>query len=322
MSMMGVRGFTLIELLLVVAILSATALAAFGLATEDRMQLRMDDTRTRLEILRHRMLGFATPVYGGEVRLSGYVADNGRLPETIADLLTVPIGFVAREGLTPRYSSSLDSECRQSGGAPITEEAARLIKGHRFNYLNGKAHNGAFRDGWGNVGQTDDADNFGWQLMHNAENLSIASLGADNSVGGEDAAAADQESVIAANDWLVDLNGWNVTLRNVSASDITHDFALALLVFENTDAGAAWSQFRTTSSRCADTLAAGASCVLSFGDKCAASKSRAAKVPLGRHLLVLLEGNAPYAMSGNKKLFTQVSFYPDVDRPDITLEIR
>ncbi|GHT90541.1 hypothetical protein FACS1894101_3120 [Betaproteobacteria bacterium] len=323
------RGFTLIELLIVVAILSATALAAAGLLAEDRTQIRMDDTRVRLGILRHALLGFDRPVYGGEVRLSGYVADNGVLPERLADLLLMPADFAERAGVKPVYANSLDSECRAtSGGTAITDDAARLMKGHRGNYLNGKAHNGVFRDGWGNVARHDDADHFGWQVAESAEKtLEITSLGADNlrdadaPAGERTEAELDQRSVIAANDWLIDLEGWRVTLKNVGAADITGDFALALLVFENGNAGGRWTQFMTTGSDCPTTLAAGESCVLSFGNKCAAGKTRPAKAPLGRHLLVLLDGNAPYALSG-KKSFTQLSLYPDADRPDITLEIR
>ena len=61
------RGFTLIELLVVVAVLSSVALLAFGVATEDRAQLRYNDTRTRLGQLERAILGRLGPVDAASV---------------------------------------------------------------------------------------------------------------------------------------------------------------------------------------------------------------------------------------------------------------
>ena len=70
-------GFTLIELLVVIAILSTVTLLAFDVSTDDRAQLRYNDTRVRLGQLERAILGRLGPVDAASV--GGFVADNGEL---------------------------------------------------------------------------------------------------------------------------------------------------------------------------------------------------------------------------------------------------
>jgi prepilin-type N-terminal cleavage/methylation domain-containing protein len=231
-------GFTLIELLLVVAVLSATAIAAFSFSIDDRSRVRIEDTQNRLAALRRAILGVETPAYGGEMRLSGYVADNGVLPRTIADLTKQPSGMKEKGGVSPFYSSSsFDSNtCVQSseGGTGSTELPA-LLKGHQGNYLSGLARNEKFRDGWGNTstGSAVDGNDFGWLVQQGTNSLTIKSLGAnniedknkdgegENSPGAENEkqtwseSEADQWITITEDDWRIPLAGWQVTVRNL-----------------------------------------------------------------------------------------------------------
>jgi prepilin-type N-terminal cleavage/methylation domain-containing protein len=284
-------GFTLIELLVVVAVLSATALAAFGLIAEDRAQVRMDDTRVRLGILRRATVGVDAPAYGGEMRLSGFVADNGRLPEAIVDLLKPPEGY-ARQTDTPapnppKLATTLDNKCFPVGSVnTLPPDTPLLLKGHRGHYLAGATHNDVFRDGWGNFGDEDntagdtaDKRNFGWQvgsvIIDDAplpDSLAITSLGADNMVGKATNMAAEEEvgTEIRPQDWLVPLKGWKVTLTNKSGRDLifSSDFppaadsgelGVTLLVFENSSEdtansipdGGRWRQLRSAVNSCA-----------------------------------------------------------------------
>lgn len=333
-------GFTLAELLVVVAILSATALTAFGLVSEDRAQVRIDDTRNRLTILRRAVLGLETPAYGGEMRLAGYVADNGRLPDNLRELVDgAATGHVAQAGVTPELASSLDGGCVQTGTGESLGIVARVLKGHRGNYLASAAHDGEFRDGWGNEKAGDDP-NFGWEVTFPADaTLVITSLGANNSLdadppGAESEAEADQKMRIAGADWRVSLDGWRVTLRNVGNAfkangstdpDNVYDgfgttdfnkLGVALLVFENRD-GASWKwrQYRSTDTACdsvsADTLEEGESCTFTFGETVACATTGdtlPARVPLGRHVLVLTvdDGLPPPA----RRIVAQVDFFP------------
>ncbi|MDR1064372.1 MAG: type II secretion system GspH family protein [Azoarcus sp.] len=242
----SVAGFTLAELLVVVAVLSATALAAFGLVSEDRAQVRIDDTRNRLAVLRRAVIGPEAPVYGGEMRLAGYVADNGRLPRNLGELLgAAEEDYLLRKGVTPKLAAKVDAKCfQQMDGGDDDEDkdkavelgnAARVLKGHRGNYLASAARGGEFRDGWGNVGSVEaegssedsgeknsEADNFGWHWDETADGLTITSFGADNMLDGAPPpdleAEVDQTMRIDDADWRVPLDGWMVTIRNANAA--------------------------------------------------------------------------------------------------------
>jgi prepilin-type N-terminal cleavage/methylation domain-containing protein len=349
-------GFTLIELLVVVAVLSAIALAASGLMLEDRARLRFDDTHNRLLVLRRAVLGTQTPVYGGtEIRLSGFVADNGRLPENLRELLEKPGGSAGQAGVVPVFSSTINDECVQTGAGTQTPlgEAARLLKGHRGNYLTETARDGVLRDGWGNVGQGDDAINFGWEFTSAAGALTIVSLGADNTAGCVSASGgvcatgmepeADQTMTITAADGFVPLDGWQVTLKNTGEDEITASAAygvsvshfgqigLTLLVFKNTATGGQWQQFRSTSNSCTsatDKLAPGETCVIGFAEEvnCDASHKIPAAVPQGRHVLALTAGHNLPSLSlpemSKRQIVTQVDFYPGAIQPNLVREIR
>ncbi|MDR1853633.1 MAG: type II secretion system GspH family protein [Azoarcus sp.] len=321
---MAAKGFTLLELLVVVAILSAVALASFGLVSEDRAQVRIDDTRNRLAVLRRAVLGVESPAYGGEMRLSGFVADNGRLPGSVAELL-VATGMETNAGISVPVSSSIDSvTCLQTGGDPVAD--VKLVKGHRGNYLAGVAQNGVFRDGWGND----------WNVSPEADDsgMTFISYGADDVLDDPDPlvkndipAENDQATKIAEADWRVALDGWQITLKNIGAPSAspaqTHyddTLGVVLQVYENVGSGGQWRQFRNTSSTCVAVPGEGESCTLTFGSKCASGAAYDAKVPAGRHLLVLTENGRLPSLAPT--VFAQVDIYPGALPPPVTLEVR
>lgn len=293
------RGFTLIELLVVVAVLSAASLLAFGVFSEDRTQIRYDDTRQRLQILRRAILGQNGPAAAGEAS-AGFVADNGALPTDLVTLLQ-PGSLSARAVRSPIFDPKPDdSSCANDGSADdiaLTDPAAQLVKGHGGDYLGGLAVNGRFRDGWGNVATTDDAGNFGWSTVFDgtAKTLAIASLGLDNANGGTDF-AADVGLTVAANDWLLPIGGWTVTVRNTRGTDIpANKLSLSLLVFLNNAGGGQWLRYATVSLPC---LGSGSGCATSaavaFTDGCKPGENvgNKGRIPQGRHLLVLTD-NGP-----------------------------
>jgi prepilin-type N-terminal cleavage/methylation domain-containing protein len=337
------QGFTLLELLLVTAILSATALAAFGLMSEDRTQARMDDTRQRLALLRRAALGVESPAYDGFFRLSGYVADNGVLPESLVDLLVPPAGYAERDKVpAPKFANALDGDCFPSSGAGTDMgEGAALPKGHRGHYLGGAAQNGSFRDGWGNVAQgaEEDARNFGWRVdtASRPDSLLIQSLGADNLPGAASslAAEADVSMTIHPEDWLARLEGWTISVRNagdapIAASDFgvtdLEKLGAALLVFENTATGGHWRQLRSGVTDCdekaPEQLESGASCRIVFSATvtCGASPTIPARAPLGRHLLALTADGKLPPEARRRMVFVDV--YPGALQPNLTWEFR
>lgn len=352
-------GFTLIELLVVVAILSAASLLAFGSLGEDRLQLRHDDTRQRLLLLRNAVLGQSGPSAAASA-VSGFVADNGRLPADLATLL----GAGSLEPRAPRaaiFDPQPDaSSCENDGSSndlTLLVPAALLIKGHAGDYLAGQAINGRFRDGWGNVASSDDALNFGWQLSHDAagQALEITSYGMDNAAGGSDF-AADRQLSVNAGDWLLPLAGWTVTVRNLTGHDINANsdgLSVSLLVYVNTTSGGRWRRHATTTLACLDaygassdglcldasgnTVPGGHTVSASFIDGCqpGISQPGLGLIPQGRHLLVLsrnagtsppwsgtdrLTWSTPPAIS--QPILRQVDVIAGHNLPSLTLEIR
>lgn len=338
-------GFTLIELLVVVALLSAASLLAFSSFGEDRAQRRHDDTRLRMQQLRSAILGQSGPSTASLA--SGYVADNGALPATLAALAGSATGQ-QRGALAPVFVPAPDSNCTGSG-VTIDAASAQLVKGLRGDYLGGLAVNGRFRDGWGNVGTSDDEDNFGWIVAGSETSLSLSSLGADNVAGGEDY-AADQTLDIAADDWLLPLAGWTVTVTNArlgsdSANDVPGGrLSLSLLVFVNDAEGGKWRRYASTSLPCLDGngdgdvagLACARSASVAFTDACQpGGNDGRGRIPHGRHLLVLTDNGSdgtPWTsddvvvagptLSGSTPILTQIDALAGRNLPAVTLEFR
>jgi len=163
-------GLTLIELLLVVAILSALALATVSVVEGADQQVRYEDTKRRLRAIATAIAGDPTLKVDGRPVVSGFVADVGRAPVDLDELVrrdpaaagtydyaheAFPFGagWAADRGLSSGwrgpYLDALDG---------VTEEGVRLV----------------FRDGFGNT-DPDDPDDPDFAWLHTPP----ASLGAD-----------------------------------------------------------------------------------------------------------------------------------------------
>ncbi|MBI4615925.1 MAG: prepilin-type N-terminal cleavage/methylation domain-containing protein [Planctomycetes bacterium] len=185
------RGLTLLELLLVVFILSAIALTAVTLTDQADEQFRYEDTKTRLVLLREATIG--RPADG----TAGFVADCGRLPDSLAELLE--IGTLAPFAYDP----------------PVG-----LSAGWRGPYLpvlpDGDGTR-SFPDGWGN-------DWLAFAADRNAGTLSVTSAGSDGLPGGTDYAADYPPSgfLVTTYDHEVDLRPWQVRVvfQNPSGSPV------------------------------------------------------------------------------------------------------
>ncbi|MDD5328496.1 MAG: prepilin-type N-terminal cleavage/methylation domain-containing protein [Sulfuricella sp.] len=321
------RGFTLIELLVVVAVLSAAAMLAFGVTAEDRMQIRYDDTRNRMQSLYRALLGGLEPAAG----TGGYVADNGGLPAGASALLAAG-SLAPRAAQTPLFDPDPDGTCAGNGGETALPAAAALLKGHRGNYLGGLAYNGSFRDGWGNIDADAalDALNFGWIWNTGVANaLTLASLGADNAAGGS-AMAADRALTVAPGDWRIPLAGLNVRIANRTGAPIPADsYAVSLLAFRNNGTGGSY-WLRHSSDANAAAIADGDSVALPFGGRCYPGGTAAmhGAVPQGRHVLVLTRkaggwgGSEALHPSAADAVFTHIDLIGGLIPPLVELSIR
>lgn len=334
-------GFTLVELLIVVALLSAVSLTMFGGLAEDRVQLRYDDTKNRLQILRRAILGQNGP--STMEAAAGFIADNGAMPTDLVTLIQ-PGTLLERAVRSPLFDPKPDDTSCANDGSETTLDgttypAAQLVKGHRGDYLGGLSFNGTFRDGWGNQSVSDDTANFGWGTVYNDSNkeLSITSLGTDNVANGSEF-AADVGTKINASDWLLPISGWTITVKNSRSQDIpANQLSLSLLVFVNGTGGGQWLRYAT--SPLATCLGTGSGCTtsatLTFIDGCKPGVSMVGqgRIPQGRHLLALTyNGSDTTPWTADDALtqatylptavFTQVDAVAGRNLPTVTLEIR
>ncbi|MBK1689719.1 type II secretion system protein [Rubrivivax gelatinosus] len=341
-------GFTLIEMLLVVALLGATAMVSMALVGGRDQQARRQTTERRLDALVEAVVGRAAPAWGGEVRLAGFVAENGRLPASVLELTARASLVDADEcrgdrsvvaaGLmpclrprAPVFDPTPAADGRSDGSGDefaLDDPAESLNKGLR-RQLDGQAGGDLLRDGWGNVsldGDADDALNHGWRLGLPADenaDWTITSLGSDNAVGTsvpppDDEATADLVRAVAPDDWSVDLVGWTVRVHNAGAGAIPAGSALAvsLLVWETASGGGRWRRHTTPASAAA--IDAGGSADFVFAAPTSATTRR---IPNGEHRVLLVAGSTPYAVGG-RRVHAAARFYPRAARPVIELVVR
>jgi prepilin-type N-terminal cleavage/methylation domain-containing protein len=219
----GQAGFTLLELLLVVAILSSLALAATTFVENADDQARFEETRLRLETIRQAVLGDARGSLNGQPAIGGFVADMGRLPETLDELIRQPT----------------DCDPITAGDQPCSwsfDTTSGVWAGWHGPYIHAFAEQGnvcpgeqPYRDGWGNAGCA--SGNFGWSValtddpegIEAADDalkdaLTVKSKGSDGAVGGSDYAADYPASGYLAerSDFQFNLKGWSVSVRFVN----------------------------------------------------------------------------------------------------------
>jgi prepilin-type N-terminal cleavage/methylation domain-containing protein len=204
-------GFTLVELLLVILVLSSLALATTFLVDGLNEQTRFDDTKTRLQLIRQAIVGDTSRTLNGQPDMRGFVADMGRLPVSIEEL-------VSGDGLEPWGLSSV-----QVGAiSPVTVE---LYGGWRGPYLEAFPESDTgrrvFRDGWGNADVSGVEANFGWDFVAaDLSGVAVSSYGADGisdiSGGSTEVYAKDYPNpglnLVEVGDYEANLNG-GLTVR-------------------------------------------------------------------------------------------------------------
>lgn len=191
-SRTGQAGFSLLEMLVALAILSAAAYVALDTVESDTGQTRYQITENRLEKIRRAIVGNPDLVLNGSPVVSGYVADVGRLPECLEQL----VAMVECDG-TGTYTPP----------AYEPNAAPGLGKGWRGPYLTTEPT--GIGDGWGTPAQAN--GNWGWNVTATATTFDVSSLGQNRAVGGDAGTyEVDQNMVqVATHDFQVDLNHAN-----------------------------------------------------------------------------------------------------------------
>lgn len=211
-------GFTLLEMLLVVFLMGMLAVAATAMVDGFDDQQRFELTRSRLAQIRMAVIGDASRTLNGERELSGFVADMGRLPNDLQELVELtgtPWG---------------DDVLSYQGLSDVSPVNIELYGGWRGPYLDALPAAGisavrAFRDGWGNPDNAAPDPNFGWNVTSASSVLQVQSFGADGPAGtGTDVYEVDYPAsgnLVDADDYRIDLSGvsFNVTFSQPPAAN-------------------------------------------------------------------------------------------------------
>jgi prepilin-type N-terminal cleavage/methylation domain-containing protein len=179
------NGFTLIELLVVLAILTSISSIALLSVGNNLNQQRFDDTKRKIQTIKHAIIGYPERTVNNKPDISGFIADIGRLPNCLAELLNKDI------------DANICDPNIDNDNNPITNPHITAPT-HTYNSVTGLWHgwqgpyidvisdldgSHRYRDGWGgesNIINQDNA-NFGWtHTILAAGDLIIQSKGLDN----------------------------------------------------------------------------------------------------------------------------------------------
>lgn len=199
------RGFTLVEVLTVMLVLVAIASITVESTKDFVFQGRYDITKDRYEKIKKAIIGDPNQVINGQPNISGFVADMGRLPTNLQELLAQgnnptwqfdkkhcsnssysdqssceSNSFVWIEGYCSVPNQFTQTNCSTATGTWTTYSGTGLGFGWRRGYIetpNDPTQPSALSDGWGNLG---DNQNYGWEFHSNTPNandLTIQSSG-------------------------------------------------------------------------------------------------------------------------------------------------
>lgn len=182
-----IAGFSLLEMLLVITLLGMLSLAAVVLTESSDDQARYDDTKNRLLAIKRAIIGDTSRTINGEPEISGFVADMGRLPACVRELL--------------------DGKCDDAdpnplawGSVGVSGVAGTLESGWRgpyLDYLPTRSGTAVYLDGWG----------YDWSGV-------AQSLGKDNTPdGNEYNSDYPSDPLITEASWRENLNGRTITVR-------------------------------------------------------------------------------------------------------------
>ncbi|NOQ93707.1 MAG: prepilin-type N-terminal cleavage/methylation domain-containing protein [Methylophaga sp.] len=205
-------GFTLLEMILVLFLISLMASTTLMITEGVEDQAKYDETKRRMDIMRKAIVGDPTRTVNGGPEISGFVADMGRLPECIAELLQA-------------------QNCANDSGLFLwqQDENSGIWSGWRGPYIQvlperDKDGDGKpdirFRDGYGNP-DASNAQDSGWTFSDSSGTLSIISKGFDINNSNDDVSTA---HLVVPSDYQVYLQNWDsfqVEFQNTSTAAIT-----------------------------------------------------------------------------------------------------
>lgn len=204
------RGFTLVEVLTVMLVLVAVASITVEMSSDLAFQNRYEVTKDRYQKIRAAIIGRPDVLINGQPDISGFVADVGRLPFALQELLAE--GFCS----DTRYFNQAD--CEDPGVGETWTANGYGWNGPYIDSTKAFGDGRALSDGWGNIGQgnygwnvayySDSAGTVGTSTIANALSMKIQSLGKDGAAGG-----TDYDEDYPSSDLIYEDN-WKVNISN------------------------------------------------------------------------------------------------------------
>lgn len=228
-------GFTLLELLVVIGLLAIVTVGSMTLLIDDGNWKRAIETEQRWDNLRKAIVGESNQTLNGAPYMSGYVADMGRLPVSVVELIDRNVTYdddnnpatpeINRPFDHDKSAGTADIEIEQPSYSEIVlykktpttncinapEDCYTLGGGWRGPYLY-TAGSREYRDAWDNADVDNDLFNFGWSITltgtyPNVSDIAIQSFGSDNQAGGVETSADfpgdATQNMVNANEWTL-----------------------------------------------------------------------------------------------------------------------
>jgi prepilin-type N-terminal cleavage/methylation domain-containing protein len=180
-SRMRNKGFTLIELMMVLTIMAVVSTVLLKSMSGLQDQSRYDQTVERVNQIKKAIVN--TQTINGVTVVTGFVADMGRLPNNLRELVDNSLASnpLWANGICSASTYTTQISCT-TNGASWTPYNANLNVGWNGPYIqisNDPSKPDAFTDGWG---KTSTDNNYGWTYSNNTQNyITLQSKGSDGS---------------------------------------------------------------------------------------------------------------------------------------------
>jgi prepilin-type N-terminal cleavage/methylation domain-containing protein len=195
------HGFTLLEMVLVLFLMGLLASATLFLTDNVQDQAKYDETKHRMQLIRYAIVGDTSRSVNNRPELTGFVADMGRLPACLKELLEAE--DCSGTALTT-WTMDSDTGVGLGWRGPYLQVVPEL-DGHL-----------RFRDGYGNSNASD-AINSGWTYTVAANDINLVSSGYTTDSADDISASP----LIVSADWSVTLPASiEVTFNNQSPSHL------------------------------------------------------------------------------------------------------
>jgi prepilin-type N-terminal cleavage/methylation domain-containing protein len=225
-------GFTLLELVIVIGLLSILAIGATAMLEDDGHWQRDEVTKERWNTIRRAIVGETNIALNGSPYVAGYVTDMGRLPATIAELVSqYPLFDADNDGVNDTACQFATANIEQPDYADIPIDNYLVATGYtntvsggwRGPYLHTEGSK-FFGDGWFGFKDTDenytpkdtqDGCDFKWNVvttpaspasLTDITDLEVQSLGNDRVAGGSASAQdypSDSLKIVNLNEWTL-----------------------------------------------------------------------------------------------------------------------